>query len=187
MNKLISILIVIVFLFTITSTSLYLWYKKGTEPVGFPEQSHTFIVEPGDSTANVLEDLKAKNLISNIWVAKIYLKLNPSLIQAGKFSINTSMNLQEIFEKLALAEDETVWVTIPEGLRYDEIAIIWSENLEESIYEDFIFLAENKLVSRDTAEGYLFPDTYNIKVDSTAEDVFNLMYNNFQNKVGEIK
>lgn len=190
MKKLLIIITTLTLVLGIGTLLAINWYKKNTDSdyANYSmEKSYRLIVESGDSTESILTELEENEIIRSKLAARIYLKLNPSIIQAGKFDLYPYMSLQKIFEILSNAEDETVWVTIPEGLRYDEIAAIWAEKVEGFDAVRFNKLAETKLLTRDSAEGYLFPDTYNVKKEITEEEAFDLMYNNFQTKVGDIR
>ena len=76
-------------------------------------------------------------------------------------------------------------ITFPEGLRFEEMAAI----VEESGFakaSDFLAVVENSKVPEEfktsfpksaTIQGYLFPDTYEIALDATPEDLVELMLN----------
>jgi len=162
------------------------WYRGNLKPV---KQNNTtpveFIIDPGTLTSEILENLKQEDLIRNILAVRVYLKYNKYVIQAGKYSLSKSMSTEEIFQVLSAAEDETVWVTIPEGLRYDEIADIWAERIDYfdvKIFNDLMISSGSKY----SFEGYIFPDTYNVTPGISEQEVFSLMTKNFENKVGSI-
>lgn len=87
-------------------------------------------------------------------------------LQAGEFALPTGKKPQELLHFLATAKPVQYGVTIPEGLRVEEIAEIfslggWCDR------EQFIALSRNKQFLNDlglgnltSLEGYLFPDTY---------------------------
>src|SRR3990167_688137 len=86
------------------------------------------------------------------------------------------MNAYEIAEELTHGTLD-VWVTIPEGLRKEEIAEIVSKDLG---------IPESEFNSL-TTEGRLFPDTYSIPKNPTAQQVVDILTNTFEEKyVGEI-
>tara|TARA_B100000029_G_scaffold515946_1_gene625705 strand:- start:1682 stop:2806 length:1125 start_codon:yes stop_codon:yes gene_type:complete len=74
-------------------------------------------------------------------------------------------------------------ITFPEGLRFEEMATI----VEDSGFakaDDFLTAIENSKVPEEfkasfpentTLQGYLFPDTYEIALDATPEDLVKLM------------
>ncbi len=186
MKRILIILIVLITILVAGTAFALNWYKQSLVANSTYDETYHLTVEQGESTDTILSKLEENKIIKNKTAVKIYLKLNPSVIQAGEFDLNTNMNVEQIFNVLSNAEDETTWVTIPEGLRYDEIAEIWAKKIDGFDAARFNKLAETKLLSRDSAEGYLFPDTYNVEKDISEEEVFDLMYENFQTKVGDI-
>jgi UPF0755 protein len=102
------------------------------------------------------------------------------------------MNMSEIAEALQKANFEEVTVTIPEGLRAEEIADILTE---QNIMPGDEFLAfvrtgsgvEHPLLADRPAnvnyEGYLFPDTYRLPVNATPEDLVTRMLENMAGKI----
>jgi len=76
-------------------------------------------------------------------------------------------------------------VTIPEGLRKEEIAIRFAASLDKQGEEKNIFI--NDFISLTKAsEGYLFPDTYLVPKDISASKVVDLMKNTFEKKMSSI-
>ena len=102
------------------------------------------------------------------------------------------MNLAEIVGIIQSGEiyRETIWFTIPEGFKVEEIAAKLAEE-ELADEEKFLYLASNPserilstfpyLLEYDSSdveyllEGYLFPDTYEITVESDEEEIILLM------------
>lgn len=151
------------------------------------EITYNLTVNSGASATQVLKTLKSENIIKSALSARIYLKLHPTTIQAGEFELNSHMDIPTILKILENAEDETIWVTIPEGLRIDEVAAIWADKVEDITETEFEQIANKPYLGHDSAEGYLFPDTYNVDKDITAEEVFDLMTSTFEQKVENVE
>lgn len=155
----------------------YLFYKEGTLPVGKTDTSaKIFIVEPGESLNSIINNLYKEDLIRNRIVFRLIIKqlgIEKS-IQAGDFRLSPSMNAYEIAEELTHGTLD-IWVTIPEGLRKEEIAEILSEELDISETE-FNTLAK---------EGYLYPDTYLIPKNPTTQQVIDILTTTFDQKFTE--
>jgi UPF0755 protein len=127
-------------------------------------------------------------------------KVDTSKIQAGTFLFQKGSSIEEVFTNLQTAEKEDIKVTIKEGLRIEEIAEQLNFSINNSTNRrakfnknDFISLAKNYTDSRESLstrpvnykslEGYLFPDTYFVANDATAEDMIKLMLDTFDEKV----
>ena len=193
MRKLGILITILVVVIVTTLLGLRSWYQNGLEANFSKDLAYILTVNPGDSTGEILNLLESEDIIRSAFAAKIYLKFNPTTIQAGEFEVNTYMDVPTILKVLEDAEDGTVWVTIPEGLRYDEIAEIWTEKVSGFSSLEFIRLCEERYnhlphaAAHPTVEGYLFPDTYNVKEDATEREIFELLTETFTEKVGVVE
>lgn len=172
--------IVIAFILIIISLTLVSFYFL------FPRDAnnntkYSLIIENGEGVSKIAEKLSEKNLIKSTLFFKIYVKVTgkSSRLQAGTYKLSPSENLSSIVSALTAGKTEDITITIPEGLRREEIADILGSALGEKIKEDFLILSKNK-------EGYLFPDTYFVKRDTKAEEIIKKMTDNFENKYKEI-
>lgn len=152
----------------------YLYFREGTLPVNSKEPtSKIFVVQKGESLSAIAKNLSNENLIRNKIVFYLIVKKLQidKKIQAGDFRLSTSMNTYQIAENLTHGTLD-VWVTIIEGLRKEEIAQVIGQNLD---------IPETEFL-KNAREGYLFPDTYLIPREATAESVIAILQNNFDNK-----
>lgn len=152
----------------------YLYFKEGTLPVNKNEkESKIFVINKGDELSTIANNLSNEKFIRNKIVFFFVVKQMgiEKNIQAGDFRLSSSMDVYEIAQNLTHGTLD-IWVTIIEGLRKEEIAQIFSK--EFSIPEiEFVNLAQ---------EGYLFPDTYLIPRQATAESILTILKNNFYQK-----
>lgn len=158
----------------IIALAAFLFYKEGSLAVNKKDtSSKMFIIEPGESLDTIINHLASNDLIRNRVVFYLIVKqLNiETKIQAGDFRISPSMDAQTIAEELTHGTLD-IWVTIPEGLRKEEIAEILSEKFEIPESE-FNSLAK---------EGYLYPDTYLIQKNPTAQQVIDILTKTFDEK-----
>lgn len=159
-----------------------LWVRQELEPVNPADrQAILFIIPKGSSTAKVASLLVEKGLIRSDLVFRFYARkvgLDREL-QAGSFELAPSMSTPELVAVFREGS-QAIWVTLPEGLRVEELAERFdSAGLSGFDKEQFLVLAK-------PSEGRLFPDTYLIPRESTAEQLFALLTRTFQDKV-EIK
>lgn len=88
-------------------------------------------------------------------------------LQAGEFSLPTGKTPLELLQFLATAKPVQYGVTIPEGLRIEEVAEIfssggWCDKRQFiALTRDTQFLTDLGYTNLSSLEGYLFPDTYN--------------------------
>lgn len=176
MKKVVILIIVIVLAFLGAS----FWWKNGQSPVNASDSSQKMVVIAKGASLRVIgNDLKEQGIIKDPIVFFIYVKKNnfDRDIQAGSYRFSPSMSMSKIVDILRSGNlDE--WVTIPEGLRAEEIAAILEKNIPTYKPE---WKEELK-----KEEGYLFPDTYLIPRDATIIQVISILKNNFNTRIASI-
>ncbi|MEY8747153.1 endolytic transglycosylase MltG [Paenibacillus tundrae] len=171
--------------------------EASTEPI-------VFEIKSGTGTSKIAEQLQQEGLIRSGLAFKGYLKWKKqgSNFMAGTYSMNPGVSYEEIVNKLNSGEvvpEEMVKFTIPEGYTVLQMADKLSE---EGIVDrdEFIKLANDPSAFdvdiikdipvdeelRYVLEGYLFPETYELKKDSSTHDVMQRMLEEFQTKVNSI-
>lgn len=160
----------------------YMWYTSQLQPVsGTDVRTELFVIPKGSTISETAGLLLEKGLIRNDLAFRIYSKLEgfDNELQAGSYELSPSMSTADIIDTFRDGS-HSIWVTIPEGLRAEEIAQrIASSNLPEFDEDEFLRLAK-------PSEGRLFPDTYLLPREITAAQVFNMLTRTFQDKV-EVK
>ena len=155
---------------------LLVWYKESTSPVNQSSQAVIFVVKKGEGVRSIAARLKEEGLIRSPLGFFITVRLNDIAkgIQAGDFRLSTSMSAREVADGLTHGTIDS-WITIPEGWRNGEVAMRISQELGIPEVE-FLALAK---------EGYMFPDTYLVPKEASAEVVLAIFNRNFETKVTE--
>src|SRR6266702_7906578 len=159
------------------------------------------VIQPGETTAQIADDLQAKGLIRNALAFRVWARIKglDSQLQAGGYNhLNTSMTISDIIDQRVNAFPDVLYVTIPEGYRIEQIAQTFaSVGLVKFNEQDFLKYTKHpdqfpdagkypilKSIPRGSGmEGLLFPAIYDIPVDGTARDVVNRMLTTFDNYV----
>jgi UPF0755 protein len=169
-----KILLALAFVLGIVA-AMYIVYREGVLPVDVNDTGkRTVIVKKGDTANTIANILFGEKLIRNRVVFYIVVKQLgiEKQIQAGDFSLSPSMSAFEIANALTKGSMD-VWVTIPEGLRKEEVSEILAKELPDFSTADFLSKAE---------EGYLFPDTYLIPKAANADMVLGIFTKTFNDK-----
>lgn len=173
-------------LLIIAPVILNIYYNFLLEPVSKETtiESKFFVIRPGTPVVNISYDLKEDGLIKNslafrLLVAQMGIGKN---IQAGDFRISPSMSSREIANQLTHGAVD-IWITLPEGLRIEEQATIIEEKLKFGSNDTYQF-DKNEFIKL-AEEGYMFPDTYLIPKDATANFVVKKLRETFNIKVNE--
>lgn len=102
-------------------------------------------------------------------------------VRSGEYVLRGDMTPRQVLDELlAGVEEASVRVTIPEGLHMLEIFALIAEagvapaDELEKLARDRDFLSAHG-IDGDTADGYLFPDTYQFRVPSRPAEVLDTM------------
>ena len=109
-------------------------------------------------------------------------------LKQGEYTIRSDMSLQQILAKLKSGKSEAARLVVPEGYTVrqtaqalDKLGIVKEEDFLRAANDTSLlypYMKGNRKVTFVT-EGFLFPDTYLIGKDATAEDVVTMMLKNF--------
>jgi UPF0755 protein len=102
-------------------------------------------------------------------------------VESGGYKISKSMTAWQIAGVLN-KKPYMKWVVIPEGLRKEEIADLFVENLGWSESEKSDWINTYTAMDYDHVEGVYFPDTYLIPVDEAPLDVAKRLRAKFEEK-----
>lgn len=177
MKKLLITFLVVIFVLGAS----FFWWQRGLSPVDKKnKETKIFVVYKGEGIRSIAKRLKDEKLINDQIVFFILIqKLGlAGKIEAGDFRLSPSMDAQSLALELTHGTLD-VWITIPEGLRSEEISQILQGKVPSSKNEWTPELKKN--------EGYLFPDTYLIPKDADINLVIKIMHDNFEKKWGELK
>lgn len=179
----------------------YLRMRQPTllQPAARTTATQRFVVEPGESAAQIAERLEQEGLITDASLFRLYIRHRgiDAKLEAGEFELSPGMTMPEIAEALQQARVQEVVVTIPEGLRAEEIAEILTENdvtdgdawlalvrggdPRAAGVPDYDFLRDRPQGA--SFEGYLFPDTYRFPVRSQPGEILRIFLDNFDARV----
>ena len=145
-------------------------------PVSVEKQGVLFSIERGESTFQISDNLKAKGLIKNKYVFVLYVFLTDQRdkLQAGEYSLSSSMKISEIVFKIASGDVVKEKITIIEGWNLRDIG--W-------YFENKGMFQAEELYERTKLEGYLFPDTYEIRRGISLDEIVQKMIDNFNVKL----
>jgi UPF0755 protein len=182
---------------------LYVW--NGLRPVKASDAPVRITIEKGMRAQRVAELLESSGLIRDAKLFGGWLKLKGegSKFQAGVYELTPGMSREEIVAKLNkgdIVAPATFRVTIPEGFTVEQIAdrLVQAGGVKK---EDFLNAVQNPALwsgsdwtgqipqdgkLRYLLEGYLFPETYEIKSGSSAADIVNRMLAELDRKLDQL-
>lgn len=151
-------------------------------------------IPQGSSTSGIAEILYDNNLIRDKRIFKYYSNKTgaDSKLKAGDYVLSREMNVDKILEELIKGgiSGNTANITIIEGLTIEDTAMSISEQLGlnfdelvnimehgEMFNDEFQFMLDNQDITN--LQGYLMPDTYNVYVNFSEEDIVRFLLSQF--------
>lgn len=188
---LLGIIIVIIAIAAFVGFSMLSEYQSSS--IG-TEEVVTVEVVQGENVWDIAAKLKEEDLIN--YEVVFYLKVRAegadSKLRYGTFTFQKECGLKEIIEELTTggAQKEYVMFTIPEGYSIEMIAqklelesICTEEEFLQAVELDYDYWFLDAIPDNEDIkyklQGFLFPETYAITEDMTAEDVVNVMLAQF--------
>jgi len=162
-----------------------------------------FTVESGQSLTRVANNLEAAGLIRNRTVFKYYCDFAGmgQKIQAGSYLLTPSMTMSQIAEQLTMGDGNPIVrnITLIPGWTLEEFAAklvadgVLSDTAEflslcrtGEKFADYYYVSDvlsggNAGQRKYVLEGYLSPNTYEVYVDATAEDIIRKLLSQTEN------
>jgi UPF0755 protein len=174
------------------------WFLEGqAESLGAPSTDTTpvsFEVTEGEALPTIADRLEAAGLILDAGAFRLLARSQDMdrTIQAGLHTLRLNMTADEVLAELQIAVGDQVTVTIPEGLRAEEVAgLLAAQGLVDR--ETFLALVQagdagSRVAVSDRPdgaglEGYLFPDTYAFEPEAEAQAVLDKLLDTFEARV----
>ncbi|MBB6673905.1 endolytic transglycosylase MltG [Cohnella nanjingensis] len=186
-----------------SSVLFYVW--NGLRPPGASDSPVRVTIAKGMRAKSVGETLEKSGVIRNAFLFSMWLKLKNegSRFQAGEYALTPGMTNGEIVAKLNNGQTiagDTIKFTIPEGFTVVQIAdrlskagFVDKDKFLQALHDPSRFNGSAwvkqipaKAELRYPLEGYLFPETYEMKKGSTEEDLVNRMLSELDRKLNQL-
>lgn len=151
-------------------------------------------IEPGDSPSEVTEVLSKNGLLKSSTYFLFLIKATRSAgkIKVGLYEINDGMDARKILQVITEGKVKLVNFTVPEGYNNRQIGdLLVKKNLIKTRAEFLNAASRTELlrefkIPANTAEGYLFPETYSVPVNFPVDKIARMMIKRFFSKVEKI-
>ncbi|MEB3101991.1 endolytic transglycosylase MltG [Paenibacillaceae bacterium T2] len=197
-----TIIVVLLFLGAVGASALYA--VSALQPVKASMEEVHITIDKGMNSSQIASLLEQNGLIRNGFIFKLYLKYRNEgqHFQAGEYAVTKGTPLDEIIRMLNSGDtvkEETDRFTIPEGYTAEQIADKLAE-LKIADKSKFLRLvSEPKQFSakyindipvnasiKYPLEGYLFPETYELKKGSSEKDIIERMLLEFDKRIDSL-
>ena len=179
-------LIIIVLLFSF----IFLYGSLLSKKIEVNENLWTIAI-PQNSGLSRVSTILSQNTNVNPLLFKIamYMTFNQNNIKYGRYDFRYINNMRDLVYTITSSSSMKVKVTIPEGLRMQEIALLFEKTMNLDV-EKFMYLCyDEKLINSlkikeniNNLEGFLYPDTYMFLKTYNEKDVIKILIENFKNK-----
>jgi UPF0755 protein len=155
--------------------------------------SVTFEVDEGDATAEIGRNLKAEGVVASVQSFLDAAAADPDStgIQVGFYPLKKEMAAEDALEVLLDPGNQVKsTVTVPEGLRVEDVVTLLAEETEFGAAKWRAALADDEALglpdyAEGNPEGYLFPATYEIGPKDKPKDVLAAMVARWQQAADE--
>lgn len=158
------------------------WFM--TRPPGDFPVGTAVTINRGLSAAEIVAILKEQNVVRSSLFTHIILVAwyDPGNIKAGSYYLDKPLTAQEVVDRITeeASESTLARLTLPEGFTAREYAVLAADVLPQFDGTEYLNLTA-------TEEGKLFPDTYYLPIDFTAEELFKLQETTYQEKLEPLK
>ncbi len=194
--KLKLVIIIISLALVLLATCLTAWFLVAVNSPKNPNDKTelVFTVQEGSSIDKIARELQAKGLIANRAIFSLYARLGPSRghLRPGVYALSPSMSLSKITDVIGRGEIANKKVVFQEGLTITEMGQKWAR-AGFGTAQDFISATAPPNVftqqflgyrsNKSSLEGYLYPATYDVVINTSPTDQINEMLNNFATQV----
>ena len=144
------------------------------------QAKESIVISAGESRSDIARELNDKKLIKSQFAFALYSRLIGGNILPGTYEFSATQSASSIAEQLASGRFLTTKITIIEGWRALDMEAYLVEEKKLTQLKGFAEAAE-------PYDGYLFPDTYEVKIDLTIDDLITLMRENFVSRTKDLK
>ncbi len=183
-----SLVIVTILIFS-GITSLYFIFDSRPQKQGGAEVVE-IVIQEGATLSTIAEQLYQANIIRSPNTFKIAARLlqRTRSIYPGVYTLDNRLSNSEAIAALAHAKATEISITIPEGLRSDEIISLLSQKLKLDSLKMTALLTDPSLLEIagdgfQHLEGTLFPETYRFLENSDEYMVMKRMVSHFRESI----
>ena len=152
-----------------------------------------FVIYPGENFSTINARLAKQELINSARLFYRYGQYKGYLnkLRTGRFLIKNNSNMLDVFNTLINEKSIVSLFTIPEGKNIYEIAQML-EDQEFAKAKDFLEAAKDKKllaemgINADSAEGYLYPESYDFTFEKQTKEMVKTMIKQFHKKIATL-
>jgi UPF0755 protein len=190
----IGLVVLLVVLAGVLAPLGWFWHSVGSSG---EQRSVAFTVPAGETGTHIAKRLEDQGIIRSALGFRLLAKIRGVDInyEAGEYPLSTNMSAGAVLDAMGKGPVAPKGVTLsfPEGLRMEEVAAEVQKDLGIR-RKDFLAAARSGTYAlppylpegTPTVEGFLFPNTYEIREGATPDDVISRLLAEFQTEVQDL-
>jgi UPF0755 protein len=154
-----------------------------------------FVIARGETAGEIAKHLEREGVIRSALAFDyvLYESERENALQSGTYTVSAALTPRELAKLFEKAPGEQIVLRIIEGWRLTEVATAVNKAFPSISKEAFSAAAvvgdrKNTVLAgldpKASLEGYLFPDTYFMRPDTTAPQIVEILLDTFERKVG---
>lgn len=183
-----------------TAAAGFYVYDKLKPPAANGNAEKTINIPSGSSVWEIGQILEKEGLIKDADIFSLYVKIKNvgNRLQAGNYRFHVGQPVSQLVKSMADGDvvADTVKFTIPEGWNVEQIAAslagkgivdktAFLREVNQGNFSEFAFVSSIKPKEgrKYRLEGYLFPETYEVKKGASAHEIIAKMLSQFQKEI----
>jgi len=196
-NRVKKVLIVLGILFAIGFILFIVarsWISAQLDPAGEPTEEVEVAIPLDSTTSDIGNQLEEIDVVPDSFFFQYYTRWkNEGDFQAGEYTFRKNMSAEEAVAVLngGPRAIDSVTIQIPEGLWVSETLPLLAEQLPnvteqelQEVLDSGQLVPQYRPEGQASWEGYLFPNTYEVRADVTALEVLGMLNNQFAQVTG---
>jgi UPF0755 protein len=158
-------------------------------------ETRPFVITRGETAGEIARHLESQGLVRSALAFEfvLYEREKENALQSGTYTVSPALTPRELTKVFEKAPGEQTVLRVIDGWRLTEIAAAVEKTFPKITKESFLAAAvvgdrkNSVLVDLDPKtplEGFLFPDTYFLRPDSTADQIVDTLLSQFEQRAG---
>ncbi len=154
-------------------------------------------IPKGSSASDIASTLETSNVVPDgqAFLSRAKERGMDAQFKAGTYTFTSGMTLDQVIDLIAAGASDTGNLSIPEGYKLTDIAAAVESATGGSVTaDDFMDAASDasayasdypflESAGSNSLEGFLFPKTYTVGADATADSIIRMMLSQFQTEI----
>src|SRR5688572_10593794 len=190
--KILWIILGICLLLLLVAGGFGFWLQTSLTAPKTHDKVETYVtIEKGSTPSQIVAKLVAEGILDSSTATQVYLRTlgRPAALKAGEYKFPSPITPLQVLALLEKGEERSTRLVIPEGFTRFDIAKRIAEKFPlkqpQTEQEIFVLMNDTSLIhdlapEAKNLEGYMYPSTYTLSPDATANDIIKTQVEQFR-------